>query len=201
MRGRRRLPIVPVPGILGEVVRIGTSPFIQLARKSPLTQGVRKVRQGSRWRAELAVGACLLVTGVYLALRVWQGSIYIPLEIGYLFVSSILMYILADVLLAKLFIPVRYLEYSIPLIIVLLVSAAVANAMQQVAGNKAEVIVVGLTVAAVILHWNINKGIAHADFSRHETLYEYLHTVPKHSLIAAHPGWDDGMPAGIELSR
>ena len=60
------------------------------------------------------------------------GKLKIPTEILMLFLASIILFYIADYFLLKLFRPARYLEYSMPLISLIIISVAAAQLLLKI---------------------------------------------------------------------
>lgn len=163
-----RLHIVPVPSILNEAV-LGP-----LERLLPT--------------AELGAAGGVAVTillGLFLA---WGGlgapwralRRHLPL-LGSLLVASLLLYGAARMLLMQLFVPTRYLEYSVALGHCLLLGLCLAPWMTR---RRLAPVLVGCFALAGALRL---EGQGLYDYSRDTALYAAVETLPKDAMVAGHP--------------
>jgi hypothetical protein len=104
---------------------------------------------------------------------------------AYLLAASTLLYFVSYAFLLKLFLPKRYLEYSLNLFYCVLVGVGLRVGIEEFGLRRyAFPIIVTLLVlfGAVRLH-----GVGLQDFSQHAKLYRFLETTPKNSMLAGHP--------------
>jgi hypothetical protein len=118
------------------------------------------------------------------------------------------MYIIAYLLYFKLYIPGRYLLYTIPLISLILISIFLTRIIEQWRNIKIKTALKIVAIIFMLPHFNMNKGVGLAEYSNHyyhqngltvdtqinKNLYTYLNSLPKDSVIAAHPFLADGIP-------
>lgn len=167
-----RYPILPVPSLLWELVVL---PW----------QWIGPYREtGSIWAGILG---SLVVLGIALrgARRFewkmlngkWQPFLYLG-------ISSLLFYVLARIFLLKLFIPSRYLTYTLNVSYCVLLGICFRGLLganlKPLAARALLAGVVGLSIARLY-------GIGVYDYSQYEPLYRVLNWTPKTSLIAGHP--------------
>jgi hypothetical protein len=111
------------------------------------------------------------------------------------------MFKVSDLLFFKLYIPVRYL-LPIPLIYIIILGVVIAQLIAKLGNQRLRQVLKFSVVIFIVLHFNMNKGIGLRDYSEYyyrdlsasKKLYEYLSTLPKDALIAAHPYLADGIP-------
>ncbi len=171
-----RYPILPVPGFLWELVVL---PW----------QWIGPYREtGSIWAGILGA---LLILGVALwgAGRFeWKALKGKWLPFLYLGISSLLFYGLSRILILKLFIPSRYLIYTVTLFycvgLGLCFRGLLGANLKSLATRALLAGVVGLSIARLY-------GIGIYDYSEYEPLYTVLNRTPKTSLIAGHPSLMD----------
>ncbi len=130
----------------------------------------------------------------FLALELYRKKIFIPIEILLLFLSSVLMYEISNLLLLKFFVPRRYIEYSIPLISLVLYTIFIGQLISKIRKPKIRKVVQVIVILLVFLSFNIQKEISLIDMSYNKDLYVYLRSLPKNIMIAAHPLLADGIP-------
>ncbi len=121
------------------------------------------------------------------------GSVLIPRYILSLMVCSIVLYILAFLCMFYLYVPDRYIYYSLPLVAVFLVGSMFYK-LESLLKNKRYISwIVALFVLVIISpFWkedliNINP--------KERTIYNYLKNVPKSAVIAAPIQIADNIPA------
>lgn len=167
-----RYPILPVPHFLWDLV---VAPW----------QWIGPYREtGSMWAGILGA---LIVLGIALwgARRFewkmlsgkWQPFLYLS-------ISSLLFYVLARILLLKLFIPSRYLIYTVSLFycvwLGLCFRGLLGPNLRSLTAKVLLASVVGLSIGRLY-------GVGVYDYSQYAPLYTVLNRTPKSSLIAGHP--------------
>ncbi len=111
---------------------------------------------------------------------------------GYLFPASLFMWCLSYLLMLKLFLPERYVEFSLTLFFCLFSAVSVLAAMEGMGLRR--IIFPWLIVCAVIGGGFRSYQIGVYDYSDQKNLYEFLKTTPKSSLIAGSPEVMDAVP-------
>ncbi|MBI4965653.1 MAG: hypothetical protein HY913_20415 [Desulfomonile tiedjei] len=111
---------------------------------------------------------------------------------GYLLPASFILYFMAYVLMMRLFLPRRYVEFSLNIFYCTAMGVSLGVVCDYLGlKRKSLVILVGvLVVLGAARNWNV--GIY--DYSRYAPLYTFLESVPKTSLIAGHPELMDNVP-------
>jgi hypothetical protein len=183
--GRNRLlPVLPLSKELGRNIRRGlfTRKFL---RENPLIDTLRT--------AELRGVATFMIVA-FLLIFLWKVGFSFPQELFSLFLASIAMYRLSDWLLPRLYYPSRYLEYSLPLMTLILFAAAVGKGMERLRSLPIRKLL-QIVTAGVLVFFNCDLGRATSvNMSSYADLYSYLRTLPKNALIAAHPELAAGIP-------
>ena len=173
-----RFPILPVPSLFWEII----SPWecLALFRELGIIGG--------------ALG-CALILGaaVYGGSQLdWRGLKSRLQPFGYLLLSSLALYFLARVFLLKLFVPDRYLMYTLNLCYCLGLALCLDGALPVRPWPR------GLAPAAValvaILAGLRLQGVSLYDYSPYRPLYAALARTPKAALIAGHPNLLDNVP-------
>ncbi|MDQ7783756.1 MAG: hypothetical protein RDU20_12805 [Desulfomonilaceae bacterium] len=173
-----RYGIIPVPSIWYDLV---VSPWIpELVYSS--------------W--EVPIGVLIFVST--LAAAVWalrQDTRVVDLTgfrvFFYLLTASVLLYAAARVMLMKMFLPSRYLEFSIGVFYCVLIAVCMRIAIERFSlGRTAIALIAAGMVAggAVRLH---NVGLW--DYSDGADLYRFMRSTPKTALIAGHPAVMDNI--------
>ena len=107
----------------------------------------------------------------------WQPFYYVIL-------SSLLFYILARGFLLKLFIPSRYLTYTVSVFYCVVLGLCLRGVLGQRLRPLAAAVLLVMTVGLSGLRLH---GVGLHDYSQYETLYVALNQTPKNSLVAGHP--------------
>ena len=110
----------------------------------------------------------------------------------YLLGASALLYFAAEVLFMKLFVPRRYLEFSVSVFYCVLIAVSARTAIENIGMRRVAfptLVTVLVVIGAVRLH-----GIALYDYSRDAGLYELLESTPKSAVVAGHPEVMDNIP-------
>lgn len=166
-----RYEMIPGPSFLAEVLRPVTLAFPVDERNAALG-----------W-----IGLFLITVLTAFALRYSKRAVNLSgfKVFAYLLPASLALYGLADALLLKLFVPRRYLEFSLNIFYCTLLGVGVVAALDAW-GWKKKVFPVAVSLlvllGAVRLH---NVGIY--DYSADAPLYDFLETTPKTSLVAGPP--------------
>jgi len=141
----------------------------------------------------------LILVVLFLISEIVKRKIVFPPEILFLFFSSILMYKISDLLLLKLFLPTRYLQYSIPTISLIIFTIAIGQLITNIESIRIKRVFQIVVVVLILLNLNINKKVSLIDMSYDKNLYEYLSSLPKDAMIAAHPYLADGIPTFAQI--
>jgi len=142
-----------------------------------------------------AVFFIVFYIGMTFFLLGWtQKRIRVPVELIMLFAASILLYVAASLAIPRLFLPGRYLEYSLKIIGLICFCAGITDGISR---SRSGLLRRGLRIAVIALFalfFSFNKNNGLNDFSRNEKLYLYAQTLPKDALIAGNPKLMDGIP-------
>ncbi len=111
---------------------------------------------------------------------------------AYLLPASFILYFLSYELMMRLFLPRRYVEFSLNIFYCVTLGVSLAVFLEYLGLTRRSLLIVAavLVILGAARNWNV--GIY--DYSRYATLYEFLETVPKTSLIAGHPELMDNVP-------
>jgi hypothetical protein len=110
----------------------------------------------------------------------------------YLGLASLVMYFLARLFLLQLFVPDRYLMYTLNLFYCLLLALGL-SAVLGVARWPRHLAVLTLVLAAGLGAWRL-EGVGLKDYSAYRALYRALASTPKGALIAGQPYLMDTIP-------
>ncbi len=111
---------------------------------------------------------------------------------GYLLLASLLLYLLARLFLLKLFVPDRYLIYTLNLFNCLVLALGLRAAL-RVERWPRHLAILALVAAACLGAWRL-EGVGLKDYSAYSKLYAALGSTPKDALIAGHPNLMDNIP-------
>ena len=173
-----RYPILPEPSLLWEFV----SPweFIPLFQEwGPVAGGLT----AAGLLALLAAGFCRLEWPA------WRQALK---PAGYLGLSSLVLYFLARLFLLKLFVPDRYLMYTLNLFYCLVLALGLKTALRVSLWPRYAAILVLVAVAGLGV-WRL-EGVGLKDYSAYRAVYAALVSTPKDALIAGHPNLMDTIP-------
>ncbi len=133
------------------------------------------------------VSALLVVVLFIYALKYYRPILSMSgLRIfGYLFPASLILYLLAYVLLLKLFIPSRYIEYSLTLFYCMATAVALRMAVENLGLKRIAFPVI--TSLLIIVAAVRSQDVGIYDYSGDADLYRFLETTPKKSLVAGQP--------------
>ncbi len=173
-----RYAILPVPSLLWELIQ----PWEDIApfRDGGPVAGV----------AVTFVVAALAAIGIFQV--DWRALKDRLGPLGWLGLSSVLLYFLARIFLLKLFVPDRYVMYTVNLFYCLFLALGLNGALKigQWPRNLALVaLILTATLGALRLH-----GVGLKDYSAYQALYAALAETPKDALIAGHPNLMDTVP-------
>jgi hypothetical protein len=172
-----RYGIVPVPSLLIEIVRPWIPSFVHGSWRLPIGWTVFSV---------------VIATAVWAFSRDTKSFDLKKLRVfAYLLVASLVLYGLAHLMLMKLFLPRRYLEYSLNIFYCVLVGVCLRLAIEHYGLRRfafpliASVLVL---VGAIRLH---NVGLF--DYSKSAPLCQFMESTPKNSVVAGHPDLMDNV--------
>lgn len=111
---------------------------------------------------------------------------------AYLGLSSLMIYFLARLFLLKLFVPDRYLMYTLNLFTCLFLALGLKTALRVSHWPRYAAILVLVAVAGLGA-WRL-QGVGLKDYSAYEAVYAALVSTPKDALIAGHPNLMDTIP-------
>ena len=119
----------------------------------------------------------------------WRQSLK---SAGYLGLASLALYFLARLFLLKLFVPDRYLMYTLNLFYCLVLALGVETAL-RVSRWPRYLAILALVAAASLGAWRL-QGVGLKDYSAYRAVYAALAETPKDALIAGHPNLMDTIP-------
>jgi hypothetical protein len=110
----------------------------------------------------------------------------------YLGAASLGLYFLARLFLLKLFIPDRYLIYTLNLFWCLVLAPGAYGALRMARWPRSVALLV-LVAAASLGAWRL-QGVGLKDYSAYRAVYAALAKTPKDALVAGHPNLMDTIP-------
>lgn len=108
--------------------------------------------------------------------------------------SSLVMYVLADGFFLWLWLPSRYVQYTVPIVCVAIVSLAIDRLVAKIPLARARVAAQTFVVAILLLHFDLNQSAALDNQSDKKELFMTVAALPKGAMIAAHPMLADYIP-------
>jgi hypothetical protein len=160
-------------------------------------------------------GSCifLILLALLLTSKI-KNKKHLPLELIYLFISSILLYEIASVVQPKILWPNRYVCYSLPILGIIIISSALTSQIQKNQKKSkiylyATSIIIFISINLITIlkinisnkpyklipdqfHKDLNIGLT--DYSHNKDLFQFLRTLPKDAIIASHPTLSDAIP-------
>jgi hypothetical protein len=181
-----RVPILPTPPIAKTATTLILEPLVA----GIVGQYPEKLRDSlpeflSVRLLALTIKVFLLLLTLYLIWEIVSGRLFIPIEIAYLILSGAVLYQLADIFTFKLYLPDRYVQYTLPVALLILVCIGANHLLAQLGDRTGVKALRLLLLVAILAHFNVLKGIGLTDESRNAPLFRYLETLPKNTVIAA----------------
>lgn len=182
-----RYPVVPVPSILHELARPWRFffPFDELG-------------SFAGWSG-LCLFAAVLAALLLIAARTAGPESIDPrrtdlaklLVFSDLLLASVLLYGIAYLFLMRLFLPSRYLEYSLVVFYCVLLAFFLDRVGRALDPGARHLRI--LMVIATLLGGARNYHVSLVDCSQEAPLYRFLRTTPKNALVAGHPNLMDNV--------
>ncbi|GEM_PF-790852 len=184
-----RWPVLPVPPLYEGIVNYaGKGVFISRTfRKSAV---YNQVRSALLRRSVFLAAILVLAAGLFI----FRKKLVLPQEILFLFLSGVMMFKISSLFMLRLYNPRRYLMYSMPLVALVVFTIVAGKLITGIKKTGIRKTVMSAVAVVVFLNLNVNKNVALIDMSANKNLYEYLNSLPKDTMIAAHPELADGIP-------
>ncbi len=179
------LPIEPVIGVVEENVVYSNNIY------TAFMQQAAKIHWGT---LPFKARGILFIALVYLLIEVMRKKVKFPREFVLIMISSIFLYELAVYLLLKLYWPSKYLRYSASLIGLLVFTSVIAAVINYLRPKWLKLLVQAGVLALLLFHLSFDYGKYFINETQNRPLYDYLSTLPKSALIAAHPEVADNIP-------
>ena len=138
------------------------------------------------WTALIVVAALLLYAFSRTDRRVDLSGFH---PFGYLLPASLILYWLSSWVFMKLFIPRRYVEFSLNIFYCVLIAVAVSIVLESYSTCRKAFSWVLLL--CVILGGARNYHIGIYNYSSDSAVYQFIETMPKTTLVAGHPNYMD----------
>lgn len=171
-----RYAILPVPSIFWELV----SPW----------EWIAPFRDWGLWA--IAVCVVLPAAALFGLARAWRSLKPLLQPAVYLGLAGLLLYFAARLFLLKLFIPDRYLIYTINLTYCLVLAVGL-HALLKVAHWPRNLAILALLAAAGLGVLRL-ENVGLKDYAAYRPVYEALAETPKDAIIAGHPNLMDNIP-------
>ncbi len=110
---------------------------------------------------------------------------------GYLLPASFSLYIVSYILLLRLFIPNRYVEFPFTIFYTVLLGVGIAGALRLREATRWASPIILLVIAVIGGVRNYNVSLY--DYSEYKPIYGFIETLPKASLLAGHPDFMDNL--------
>ncbi len=177
-----RVPVFPEPGFLLAVSRSGL----------PGNGWLSGLKWTYGWNEKLA-GMFLVLLLIILYVR-RNKKVCLPREFFFLFASSVVLYKSAYIFFPKLYMPARYLSFSIPLICFIAYTVFISPVFLRFRQTQVQKILNFSVLLVLFIFLKANQGIGLERLDLSQALIDYIKNVPSNALIAAHPQLADGIP-------
>ncbi len=178
-------PTWPLPAVLAQEVRRATAMLPPAYTRMPPREA-----SFAGTLERLDVGLLVLVVAL-LAASPW---LRLPPLIPALFAAGVVMFWLADLTLMRLYLPTRYVQYSVRLAIPLLGAVLLARAVGKLPWRPGRAVAKVLLLVWPLLNLPALAGKGLDDYTPQAPLFAFLEQVPVDSLVAAHPYVADAIP-------
>ncbi|MBN2139791.1 MAG: hypothetical protein JW718_02180 [Desulfovibrionaceae bacterium] len=135
----------------------------------------------------------LLLAGLGARRADWSWPPRARQALLFLALGSIALYVLARVFALRLFVPSRYVEYSLTLFLCLFLAGCLNGLLRGLWSRTFSAVF--LAIAALVLGAFRLHGVGLYDYSADQALYRALQKTPKNSLVAGHPRLMDNVLA------
>ncbi len=140
------------------------------------------------------IASALVLVFLALALSRLSARRGAAAHVAGLLIAGALMYALADVFLFRLYHPRRYLEFAVPIAVLVVSALAAAWLMSFVRRRGVRTVCQVALLMLPLANLPMQKGNGLRDYSAHRELYRFLQGLPENTLIAAPPELADGIP-------
>lgn len=183
----------------GRVKFLPTPPLahamIEIAPKGVINERVEKGSPGFLSALSSALLAAFWIAVAAATLACLRKTLFYPSKFISLFFAGVLMYRLADIFFFKLYLPERYLRYSLHVLSFLLFAFFLGYVLKKIKTPRIRKTLYACAAGFIVfLNLGIKTDWDFVDQSRYQALYSYLNRLPKEAMIAAHPKLADGIP-------
>ncbi|MDD5609965.1 MAG: hypothetical protein PHH69_00280 [Candidatus Omnitrophica bacterium] len=127
------------------------------------------------------LSACFLIAAFYLGKKLFR----LPAIIFHIFITGIIAFLLAYIFLFFLFFPGRYLEYTLPIFLILVSAFAIEKLIASTDSRKIRAF---LYIFFICMITSLNIPYLKENvFNYNRLFYKFVMTTPEDSLIAGHP--------------
>lgn len=173
-----RFAMLPVPSLMHELV---VRPLGSLA----------PFREAGPWAGAAAL--CILMPAVGLGL--WRSGLgglrRLGAGLGFAALSSLCLYVAARLLLLKLFIPSRYLEYTVNVLYLVALAVLLGPLLLSVVQRRGRCFGAALLALAMVGGAARQHGYELYDYSGGQALYAAVGQLPKDARLGGHPALMD----------
>jgi hypothetical protein len=173
-----RYPILPEPSLWWELI----SPW----------ESIAPFREWGPVAGALVCAGLLALLAAGLRRLDWSAWRQRLTPAWYLGAASLALYFLARLFLLKLFVPDRYLIYTLNLFYCLVLALGVQTALRTARWPRSAAIL-ALVAMAALGAWRL-QGVGLKDYSAYRAVYTALAETPKDALMAGHPNLMDTIP-------
>jgi hypothetical protein len=192
--------VVPTGALYGAIIQQTRATFMTLIAYSPIYLALREFKPTSLSPGTLksfiwwVLPFVFFLLFCFLGVEFVRGEFVFPRELLYMLAASAVMYELADLVFLKLWLPSRYIQYSLPVILLVVVSLTVDRAVAKLTRPGLRFLVSGAIIGILLIHFDINANASMDNQSDKKEFFEYLGTLPKNVVIAAYPSLADYIP-------
>lgn len=182
-----RLTILPTPALTRTVINtVSFYRLFNLSYETLLPQGLKTINP----KIVLFIFIIILILII--------KKLKLPKETFLLFLAGIILFKLADFVWLKMFFPVRYIWRSMPFICYLISLVFIGRLINRIKKAKIKNLLVYsliiLLLGELFLNLNQLKEKTYFDFSSQNQLYQFIHSLPKDTMVAGHPDTVDNVP-------
>lgn len=195
-----RYSIIPTGSLAQALVTQTRGIFMSFISVSPIYIAARELKPASLAHGRINTLIWIAIPGLLLIVLLFtfwgksKSGFVLPTELMLLLLASLIMFELAELLFLRLWLPSRYVQYSLPLLCVAVVSLAIGRLIARIRATGVRLAIQTAVIAVLLLHFNINQGVALDNQSDKHELFNSLAAVSKDALIAAHPMLADYIP-------
>lgn len=139
------------------------------------------------------LGILLALAFVSIVFSIKKIKYLLPVRITFFLFSSSLLFILANILMLRLFQPFRYLALSLPVVLIIIISIFLSRLIESVSTNKRKFAFSILLLVVLCFLFSPSTKTAYIKI-KNVKFYNFIEKLPDDSLIAGHPYLMDNVP-------